>query len=344
MPASSTSSRGSVGCALKLLRKDNGTPLARGLTASATPVVDSMDRVAAILDRRQIPINEPGPPGHLPGHVPRAWGWGSPRSKSVLRRLRADLGVSVPFRPTHYGQTEDEQVAKFMAAGLASFRPERRAGILAARRGALPGTGRCVMKGNGHRRKPADYHQVQQITRCPVLEDRPVRPGHWVKVKDLEGGELGCDLSGKVRRVKSLTCSITTPDQKRARWLYHFDDGRCLGVEMIERFATEDEVRRHHGAGATMSPPTFAELFREPSTLDDDSVFVSREAHPTREAAAAAITASLGWIVDPADLKEEWMEWCAAGDDDSGDLEPGEMAWFTGARGFGTEPIWICRP
>lgn len=77
----------------------------------------------------------------------------------------------------------------------------------------------------------------QQVTRIP-----PYRPGTWVKIKNISARETGGDLSGKVRKVKSLTCSITAPDQKAAVWRVHFEDGRCLEWHMIERIATDQEV------------------------------------------------------------------------------------------------------
>lgn len=85
--------------------------------------------------------------------------------------------------------------------------------------------------------REARQEKPQQVTRIP-----PYRPGTWVKIKQFEGPS-GTELSGKVRRVKSLTCSITAPDQKYAVWRVHFEDGRCLEWHMIERLATEAEVR-----------------------------------------------------------------------------------------------------
>ncbi len=76
----------------------------------------------------------------------------------------------------------------------------------------------------------------QVVTRIP-----PYWPGTWVKIAL---GEETRDLAGKVRRVKSLTCSITRPDQRRAQWLVHFDDGRHIKVEDVERPATEEEAYR----------------------------------------------------------------------------------------------------
>lgn len=87
-------------------------------------------------------------------------------------------------------------------------------------------------------RRRVTHDKPQQVTRIP-----PFRPGMWVKIKQFDSRESGADLSGKVRRVKSLTCSITSSDQKYAVWRVHFEDGRCLEWHMIERQATEAEVR-----------------------------------------------------------------------------------------------------
>jgi len=87
-------------------------------------------------------------------------------------------------------------------------------------------------------RRRVMHERPQQVTRIP-----PYRPGMWVKIKQFDRGEPGADLSGKVRRVKSLTCSITSPDQKYAVWRVHFEDGRCLEWHMVERTATDVEVR-----------------------------------------------------------------------------------------------------
>ena len=88
------------------------------------------------------------------------------------------------------------------------------------------------------KRKGPSYEGPQQVTRIP-----PYRPGNWVKVKNFANGDLGSDLSGKIRRVKSVTCSINSPEQKRAVWRIHFEDGRCLEWHLIERIATEREIR-----------------------------------------------------------------------------------------------------
>ena len=78
----------------------------------------------------------------------------------------------------------------------------------------------------------------QKVTRIP-----PYRPGDWVKLKDFDNGEFRSDLSGAVRRVRSLTASIASPDQKLAVWRVHFDDGRCVEWHQIDRLATEHEAR-----------------------------------------------------------------------------------------------------
>lgn len=101
--------------------------------------------------------------------------------------------------------------------------------------------------GNGvtkKRRNPANNpkprgSRPQQVTRIP-----PYRPGMWVKLKDHDGHtEFDNGLCGKVLRVKSLTCSITGPDQPFAVWRVHFDNGRCVEWHGIERVATESEAR-----------------------------------------------------------------------------------------------------
>jgi hypothetical protein len=87
-------------------------------------------------------------------------------------------------------------------------------------------------------RRRVNDDKPQQVTRIP-----PYRPGTWVKIKTFDQRETGSDLSGKVRRVKSLTCSITSPDQKNAVWRVHFEDGRCLEWHMVERVANDTEIR-----------------------------------------------------------------------------------------------------
>ena len=76
------------------------------------------------------------------------------------------------------------------------------------------------------------------MTRIP-----PYRPGTWVKLKATHNGRGAPDLSGKVRQVKSLTCSITSAEQPTAVWRVHFHDGRCVEWHAVEREATESEIR-----------------------------------------------------------------------------------------------------
>lgn len=73
----------------------------------------------------------------------------------------------------------------------------------------------------------------QQVSRVP-----PWRPGMWVRLsKHAPEG-----LAGKVRRVKSLTASITTPDQRHSVWRVHFEDGRSVEWHLVERMATAEEI------------------------------------------------------------------------------------------------------
>ncbi|MDO8612776.1 MAG: hypothetical protein Q7R32_08135 [Dehalococcoidia bacterium] len=76
----------------------------------------------------------------------------------------------------------------------------------------------------------------QQVTRIP-----PYRPGTWVRLVRIMGEEWR-GRYGKVRRVKSLACSITQPEQKLAVWLVFFEDGRCVYPAQIERLATDEEI------------------------------------------------------------------------------------------------------
>lgn len=77
----------------------------------------------------------------------------------------------------------------------------------------------------------------QKITRVP-----PYWPGDWVRLKQIGLREPGADLSGKIRQVRSLTASITAPDQPAAIWRVHFADGRSVPVGLVERGATEAEI------------------------------------------------------------------------------------------------------
>lgn len=77
-----------------------------------------------------------------------------------------------------------------------------------------------------------------QVTRIP-----PYPVGSWVKVRTIPGCGAGSDLSGRVLRVKSLTCAFTREGQRSAAWFIHFPDGRCCDWKQIERVATEAEIR-----------------------------------------------------------------------------------------------------
>jgi hypothetical protein len=94
------------------------------------------------------------------------------------------------------------------------------------------------------RRKPPNFDGPPQITRIP-----PWRPGMWVKLKDFDARSQDGGLSGKVRRVKSLTCSLSSPEQRYPVWRVHFEDGRCLEWHLVAREATEGEVRRAEANG-----------------------------------------------------------------------------------------------
>lgn len=98
-------------------------------------------------------------------------------------------------------------------------------------------------------RKPPSYEGDQQISRLPHDNGTPYRPGQWVKVRDFSDASPD---SGAVRRVKSLTCSITTPEQRRAIWRVHLEpDGRSVAASCVERHATiaERQKAERNGGG-----------------------------------------------------------------------------------------------
>lgn len=70
-----------------------------------------------------------------------------------------------------------------------------------------------------------------QVTRIP-----PWRVGSWVKL----GMGAPADLYGKVREVRSLTCSV----RDVATWRVSFNDGRSVEWHCVERFATEAEIKQ----------------------------------------------------------------------------------------------------
>lgn len=93
---------------------------------------------------------------------------------------------------------------------------------------------------NGSRQR-LDEGKPQRITRLPDAKGRLIRPGDVVRLKD-----LGDDpLSGKLRRVRSLTCAVTERDQPRALWrICLLPEGRSVAAEAVLRHATEEEERR----------------------------------------------------------------------------------------------------
>jgi hypothetical protein len=88
----------------------------------------------------------------------------------------------------------------------------------------------------GRRRKTPSFEGRQQVTRIP-----PYRPDDWVRLKDHDShieGTFG--LEGRVLRVRSITCSITTAHQRRPIWRIHFDNGRSVEWHLVESASTED--------------------------------------------------------------------------------------------------------
>ena len=99
---------------------------------------------------------------------------------------------------------------------------------------------------------PREPRGFQQISRLPWIEHQMLRPGDWIVLKtglclpptyNARAWKCSCELCGTVRRVKSLTCSIVTREQKVAVWRAHFACGRWVTVKQIARLATEEERR-----------------------------------------------------------------------------------------------------
>src|SRR5690242_15750172 len=85
--------------------------------------------------------------------------------------------------------------------------------------------------------KRADPDAPQQVLRIP-----PYQPGVWVKLKEFDSRD---ELSGAVKRIKSLTTNMTEADvreKKELIWRVHFDEGRALDYRKVERLATEAEI------------------------------------------------------------------------------------------------------
>ena len=65
-----------------------------------------------------------------------------------------------------------------------------------------------------------------------------------MKLKELGGNEdRTWGLSNRPLRVRSITCSITEADQRRPIWRVHFENGRSVEWHMVDRLATDREMR-----------------------------------------------------------------------------------------------------
>jgi hypothetical protein len=74
----------------------------------------------------------------------------------------------------------------------------------------------------------------QTLTRVPHWW-----PGEWVLIGPLGDGN---PLSGKVAQVRTLTCSITSPDQRRAVWFCHLESGGSVRADCVLRLASASEI------------------------------------------------------------------------------------------------------
>jgi hypothetical protein len=87
----------------------------------------------------------------------------------------------------------------------------------------------------------------QQVTRLPALSGHPIRPGHWVRLKDDLCGQTpcACCLCGKAVRVRSVIGALTGEDVKaRVVWRICLEEGRSVNRQAVLRFATDREVSR----------------------------------------------------------------------------------------------------
>ena len=84
-------------------------------------------------------------------------------------------------------------------------------------------------------------YRPQLVTRLPAVDGIQIRPGQWVKVVAFSPQD---PLSGAVVRVKSITCSVTAPEQKRGLWRVHLENGRWIAPCQVARLATSEEIRK----------------------------------------------------------------------------------------------------
>ena len=88
---------------------------------------------------------------------------------------------------------------------------------------------------------------VQELdTRIDALSHQLASIPLVVQLRELAGRRTRVDNA--VRDLRIQVDDITA-EQKRAVWRIHFEDGRCIEWHLIERLATEREVRTHGGAG-----------------------------------------------------------------------------------------------
>lgn len=94
-----------------------------------------------------------------------------------------------------------------------------------------PATEREIPRGH----KQLQLHRKQQqVTTLP-----PWRPEMWVKMA--KGNDP--EVSGRIRYIRLITATITSPEQKYAVWKIYIEGSKeGYSKEQIEREATEEEV------------------------------------------------------------------------------------------------------
>jgi hypothetical protein len=86
----------------------------------------------------------------------------------------------------------------------------------------------------------------------------------------------------------------------------------------------------------------FAESFGEPFYFGDGVYALSAEAYPTETEAWAEFLESEGEEQEHWEVSLDRVRFRPTGQDDPGDLDTGQMGWWTGAsEKRGSKPVWL---
>lgn len=83
---------------------------------------------------------------------------------------------------------------------------------------------------------------------------------------------------------------------------------------------------------------TFKKTFAEVQYFGDGGYVISAEQY-TREQAAAKFSDYFGETIDPDRVEADRVRYQFAAE--WSDFDPGEHAWFSGAFGRGSKPVWV---